>query len=682
MKVLARHNIRQISRMPFKMAIISIVIGVLCMFVCISLNLRRTALSNLQLLKEEFDVVAIPTFSGSVNTQGELVFDVTSHDYQGYLRTHAENFDVSIIENAVGVKNVLVHKQYGAYLKNEDNMVPGNAQSRNTDDVVVFTYDGNEPLFLEPNTSQDVDITVRWSARGYEDLPEFSRGMKIKNDVKVHGVENAWSKALNKMNIEDVWQKNDIGKLTGAFLLQPGQDYIACVNWGLVTSEHNGIYKKGSDMLHWIKINADAGHSKRVLHYTGGGFYAIADPGAYNVSFPCILPYDDGFWETEVGAYFADASEICRINGNSLPVVTTEDVSLCLPFYNENVYISSGRSFTEKDYQEGNKVCLVSRYLAEQNGWKIGHKLDISFFEALYGYNIRSVDVDTYYEPFIECYNADIDEYMLEQESIIFDQGLYEIVGFYDGNVTRSDFSMDTQYTKEEGVDRRMIFVPGKSVQNQPEVPLSNYNTTILLDDEQTMYFMSDMEASGLMEQKKGQYQVTFEIFDQGYGAIKQSLRQLDTVSRLTLYLACAAAVVVIILLAVLTVLQNRRQIATLRSLGVRKRQIPAAVLSGVLLVCLVGAIAGGVLGNVLSERVAEYILDTAQLDLSDTAFSVMLAKEDMEEEDHYAIAIQSQPDIAVFASAAVLLALAAMCSILVLLEAGKSPMLILGAKE
>ena len=47
------------------------------------------------------------------------------------------------------------------------------------------------------------------------------------------------------------------------------------------------------------------------------------------------------------------------------------------------------------------------------------------------------VEYNTYYEPFVESYNADTDEYMLEQESIIFDQGLYEIVGFYDGNVTR-----------------------------------------------------------------------------------------------------------------------------------------------------------------------------------------------------------------------------------------------------
>ena len=132
----------------------------------------------------------------------------------------------------------------------------------------------------------------------------------------------------------------------------------------------------------------------------------------------------------------------------------------------------------------------------------------------------------------------------------------------------------------------------------------------------------------------------------------------------------------------VLTVLQNRRQIATLRSLGVKKRQIPAAVLSGLLLICLFGAITGGVLGHALSDRVAEYILDTAQVDLADTSFSIMLAKEDVEQEDLYAIAIQSQPEAAAFAAASVWVALALLCFILVIPESKKSPMLTLGARE
>lgn len=681
-----RYSITQLCKTPIKAMSICLIILLLCSFLTVGINLRQTARNNLQLLNEEFDVVAIPTFTGSVNKYGELTYDTKSTDYQGFVETEARNFDVSVFENATGVKDVLVHKQFGAYWDTDDRYTPGDPQTRNNFDVVIFTYNGEESLVAEYHkTLRSLDITVNWSARGYQKLPTTPMsfgGMKLFNDIDKGLVMNRWAETITAFGVDEMWPENILGKKTGTFILQPGQQYIAIGSWVLSTGKQNGVYRKDWDELDWFQVKESEAHSKQIIRYESGGFYAELDPDAYKITYPCILPYTEDFWETEAGAYYQQAADICKINGNAMPVVATDDLSLYKPFYDGNVYLISGRNFTQEDYQNGNKVCLVSSDVAASNGWLIGDKIKLKFFEATYGYNVRSATVDTYYEPIVEHFDESTGEYSLEVTDLFFDEGEYEIVGYYGGKITRSLFSKDVQYSKDEGIDRRVVIVPSNSVQNQPEVPLSRYNTTILLDDEQTMYFMSDMEASGLMEQKKGQYKVKFEIFDQGYGAIKQSLRQLDTVSRLTLYLACAAAVVVIILLAVLTVLQNRRQIATLRSLGVKKRQIPAAVLSGLLLICLFGAITGGVLGHALSDRVAEYILDTAQVDLADTSFSIMLAKEDVEQEDLYAIAIQSQPEVAAMASAFIWIALTLLCCTLILPEANKSPMLTLGAKE
>ena len=680
-----KHSIRQNFRAPVRLMASFVVTALICAFLSVGLNLRQIARSNLRLLKEEFDVVAIPTFTGSVNKYGELVYDTKNDDYQGFLETDAKGFDVSVFENAAGVKDVLVHKQFGAYWDTDDRYTPGDPQTRNNADVIIFTYNGEEPLVVEHRETISADITVNWSARGYEKLPVSPSaygGMKFYNEIDRNLAMNRWPKLVTALGVDEMWQENAIGKKNGTVILQPGQTYITCGEWSLATGKQNGIYRKDWDELSWIFIKESQAHSKQEVRYEKGGFYAELNPDAYTVTYPCILPYTEDFWETEAGAYYKQAAEICKINGNAMPVVATDDLSLYKPFYDGNVYLISGRNFTQADYQNGNKVCLVSLDVAVPNGWLIGDKIKLKFFEATYGYNIRSATVDTYYEPIVQHYDEATGQYSLEVTDRFFDEGEFEIVGFYSGKITRSLFSKDVQYTKDEGIDRRVVIVPSNSVQHQPEVPLSRYNTTILLDDEQTMYFMSDMEASGLMEQKKGQYRVNFKIYDQGYGAIKQSLRQLDTVSRLTLYLACAAAVVVIILLAALTVLQNRRQIATLRSLGVKKRQIPAAVLSGLLLVCLLGAVVGGVVGHSLSDRVAEYILDTAQVDLADTSFSAMLAKEDVEQEDLYAITIQSQPQAAAFAAASVWVALALLCFILVIPESKKSPMLTLGARE
>ena len=679
-------SIIQLSRTPVRMVSILLVVILICSFFCVSLNLRQTAQENIQLLQEEFDVVAIPTFMGSVDSMGKLTDD-TKGKYQGYKNVPAVDFDLSQIENAAGVKDVLIHKQFGGYLKTDDRFSRYVYPMYDHYDVIVFTYTGTTPRSVEwfADTKKTLisAIELNWSAANMDQYPIYKtsikgRGFKFYNHVDSYAID-LWEEQLS----DEIWPKNEEGERTMEIILQPGQQYIASGEWflgGSITMDGELIPE--SEKLQAFSFKMDQGHAKRELRYDRGGWYMMSQADAYQVSYPCIMPYTEDFWETEAGAYFRDAAEIAKVNANALTVLSTEDLSLYQPFYNGGVYISDGRNFYKDDYENGNKVCLVSKALAGFNGWKIGDTLDLSFFEAEYGFNGEASDVMSYYEPLVEDWSEETSAYELRIDDIFFDEGQFEIIGFYDGKVTKSPFMDDIQYDMEEGIDRTVVIVPQNSVQNQPDVPLSQYNTTILLDDEQTMYFMSDMEASGLMEQKKGQYQVSFEIFDQGYGAIKQSLRQLDTVSRLTLYLACAAAVVVIVLLSVLTVLQNRRQIATLRSLGVRKRQIPVAVLSGVLMVCLVGAIAGGVLGHVLSDRVAEYILNTAQMDLSDTSFSAMLAKEDVEQEDLYAIAIQSQPRVAVFASAAVWCTLALLCCALILPEANKSPMLTLGAKE
>ena len=681
--MLLKASIRQSFRAPVRLIASFVVMALVCAFLVVGINLRQTARNNLLLLNEEFDVVAIPTFKGSVDRKGQLTENVTGTDYLDYRETYARNFDLSLLKNATGVKDVLVHKQLGVFLDSRVELYPGKAQTRNTNDIFIFTYDGKEPMTFARAKTQDAHITVEWSARGYHQLSEWREGTAIYNKVDTNMIQNRWPSVIESLGLDSMWPETEEGKKTGEFILQPGQRYIASGKWHFVSyKDRDGKYIPGREDLHWVEIQIDDGHSKQELRYEGNAFIAEQYCGFYQETYPCIMPYTEDFWETDAGVYYRDAIEICQVNKSTLTAVSTEDVSMYLPFYNGGVYISDGRNFSEEEYEEGRKVCLVSKYLADMNGWELGTKLDLTFFEAMYGHSPISTHVTTYYEPLVQQYDPETSRYRIEKTDLFFDAGEYEIVGFYSGNVTKSHFNEDIQYTKNEGIDRRVIIVPQKSVSNEPDVPLSNYNTTLLLDDEMTMLFMSDMEASGLTEPQTGQYEVDFTIYDQGLGQIKQSLRQLDIISKLTLLLACAAAIVVIILLAVLTVLQNRRQIATLRSLGVRKRQIPAAVLSGMLLACLLGAMVGGVLGHALSDSVAEYILDTAQIDMADTSFSAILAKEDMEEEAQYVIAIQSQPKIAAFVSAAVWCVLSALCCVLILPESDKSPMLRLGAKE
>ena len=514
--MLTKFSVRQSFRAPVRLLASFLVVALVCAFLVIGCSLRQTALSNLQLLNEEFDVVAIPTFRGSVNGEGRLTLD-TETDYQGYMTVPAFDFDLSQFADAAGVNDVLVHRQFGIYVEQEEVLFPGDEATRNQRDVFIFTYLGEEPMTVSRGSGSKnapvPEISLDWSARGFEKLPvyEIDRpgrvdlGIGFSNNVDFYLLNTRWPEVLADLGLEEMWPIAETGFREQAFILQPGMRYIACGDWKFVTSyDGNGNYIKGSERLDWIEIAVDEGHAKRALSFESNqyyhGWYAMPELDPFQVTYPCIMPYTDDFWETEAGAYFQDAIDICRINGSTLTAVSTPDLSMYTPFYNGDVYISDGRSFTADDYANGNKVCIISAYLAAMNDWQIGDKLDLSFFEATYGFSGEASDVTSYYEPLVETCNEETGKYELHAEDIMFDRGQYEIVGFFDGKVTRSNFMDDVQYDMKEGVDRQIVFVPENAVTNLPEVPLSQYNTTVLLDDEQVIQFMSDMEASGLME--------------------------------------------------------------------------------------------------------------------------------------------------------------------------------------
>ncbi len=708
-RIFVDYSLKQWFRAPVRVVSVFAVSLVLCAFLGVSLNLRQVAQDNLHLLEEEFSVMAIPTFKGYVNKYGRLS-DNSQEDYLGFYTVPAFDFDLSQITDAAGVQDVVVYRQFGAYVDMESTprqeiLMSGSYHDStgfslaDVRDIFIFTYTGEEPklIYLAASTSSSPipEITIDWSTRG---LDRYSYGgLNFVSEVEY----TRWEDYFTEQGLEEMFPDTEevesvMGTLQAPFLydryrafyLEPGQQYIVCCDISIIESRDGaGHYMENSARLDWMTISADEYHYQRVFqfvnklnNYDYKGWCAM--PEEFHVSYPCILPYTEDFWETEAGAYYRQIIDCCRVNGSALTAIATPDLSLYTPFYQGNVFISEGRSFSSADYEQGNKVCIISAELAVNNGFEIGDKLDLSFFEATYNFTGNASDVTSVYQPLVETRNEETGEYELHSEDIMFDQGEYEIIGFFSGMVTTGISSKNVQYSADAGVDCRIVFIPENSVANLPEVPLSQYNTAILLDDEQVSEFMSAMEDTGLLEVQNGQYMLKFDIYDQGLGTMKQSLRQLDTVSRLTVCLAAAAAVVVVVLLAVLTVIQNRRQIATLRSLGVKKSQLPTVVLSGLLLVCLLGSILGGVLGHTVSDRVATFILDTAQADLADTSFSAMLVKDAVEEEDPYEIAIRSRPETALCASAAVWLSLTLLCCGLVCIEARKSPMLTLGARE
>jgi len=681
-----RVNIKQIFRSPVRYISILFVTAFVCAFLTVGLNLRQIASSNTDLLQENFDVVAIPTFYATVNKNADFVETSFDIGYLGYHKVPAKHYDLTPIREASGVKNIFVQKQFGAYI--DQAITRGLPGTETINDVFVFTYRGVDPVILagssDTDDAQTLDIELVWSAIGAESMPLAGGAFKIVNMTN-HNYAEDRKDSIENLGLKEMWTEDREGRKDGGIVLQPGMSYIATGYWNCDVKKDSASGTTSYTLLrNTLVIDGDLSPSKKELNYFDRaalkGWYAL-QKDVYHVRYPNVMPYEPDFWQSEAGKYYADIVAVMKTNQQTLTAIATENLSMYRPFYSGDLYISAGRNFTQEDYSLGNQVCLVSAYLAELNGLKIGDTLDLSFFEATYDYTGIASDVVSTYEPMVE-HKLDDKTYQLEKTDCFFDGGTFEIVGCYDGNVTKSNSSRDAQYGADEGVDRTIIFVPETAVQNIPEVTLTEYNTTILLDDEQLLFFMTEMEAADLTKTQMGAYTVEFQINDQGLAGMKQSIRQLEAVSRLTLYLACAAAAEMIITIAVLVALQNKRQIATYRSLGVRARQLPAAVLTGTMIVCLLGVCIGGWFGHAVSDKTAEYIVSTAQLDTADTTFSAMLAKDPVNQSEAYTIAIQSNPEIAIIAAIGVLVSVSLLTVILVLLEARKPPMLVLGAKE
>ena len=60
MKKMIKTGNRQSFRAPVRLIASFVVVALVCAFLAVGLNLRQTAQDNIQLLTEEFDLVAIP----------------------------------------------------------------------------------------------------------------------------------------------------------------------------------------------------------------------------------------------------------------------------------------------------------------------------------------------------------------------------------------------------------------------------------------------------------------------------------------------------------------------------------------------------------------------------------------------------------------------------------------------
>jgi hypothetical protein len=169
--------------------------------------------------------------------------------------------------------------------------------------------------------------------------------------------------------------------------------------------------------------------------------------------------------------YWRDTVENIQITNNSLEVQTTGDIGTLFPFHQKQFNILRGRVFTEEEYAQGSKVCVVSEKLARENNLNLGDSLILQFYPGRYTAE-RQLQMINIYESSLTI----TDNYWFMPQSMPYEQFLpmtdqmaYEIIGIYQGMTGLRGMTVDW-LIGDYAMGANTVIIPDNSVPYVPDI--------------------------------------------------------------------------------------------------------------------------------------------------------------------------------------------------------------------
>jgi hypothetical protein len=309
----------------------------------------------------------------------------------------------------------------------------------------------------------------------------------------------------------------------------------------------------------------------------------------------------DNFFETPRGKRWQALVESFARQKHMITVVPTNGTKLVMPFFEGNARINEGRDISAEEYRSGDKVCLISRYFARNNGLAVGDSMGLPLYYADY------YSSPAYMWLPISLINARGESYSA------FEDGAYRIIGIYDA-VPMSSMS-------DYNLGENTVVIPMASVRHSDEDnivamgPMMGYSTSFQIPNGQIDQYMAAWNARGIAD-------LDIRFYDKGYTKIMAGLETMRNTAVVLFAVGAVTTLFVLILFCHLFIAKQRKRTAIERSLGMSKRLCAASMLAGLLLVVLAAYAVGSAAGYGLAG------LTAAGMDFSrgraafDTAFS------------------------------------------------------------
>lgn len=264
---------------------------------------------------------------------------------------------------------------------------------------------------------------------------------------------------------------------------------------------------------------------------------------------------------------------------HSLSLIPTADLDAEMPFHQQRLTITSGRSFTAEEYKQGAGVVLLSELVAEQLDLQIGDRIDLAMAD--------------------------------KQAETIFES-------YWSG----------TGFDHEETVEVIGIFNNHKDLQHQIYVPESDrfsikegqygftLGTAVIANDSRDAYFAAvsdDLPPS-----------VRLSVYDQGYAAVTKSFRDIKISTLLVLGASMVAGILILLLFAYMSVYRERENGRVLIRLGASGAQVRRFFLYLPAAAAAIAVLAGAGLGIYYADEVTSYVAGLAESSrLADLRYSI-----------------------------------------------------------
>lgn len=297
----------------------------------------------------------------------------------------------------------------------------------------------------------------------------------------------------------------------------------------------------------------------------------------------------EGYYDTPRGQRWQELMKGLDKFLQTFPVVPTNATGLLMDFYNGNAHIIDGRDISDEEYEAGSKVCLVQQGFAKDNDLAVGDVLPLPMYYA----NYRLAASQT----FQPNGGAGINFGLLDAQGKsypVFEDGKYTIVGIYEA-------SGSSYLVSGFESAKNMVVIPALSVENSDENnivaygPMQAYNTSFEIPNGTINKFVEEWNRQSVDG-------LEIQFYDKGYSQLKDGLDRMRTVSLILLIIGAAVMVLVLTFFTYLFISKNKKRTAIERTLGFGRGKSFASLLSGMLLLSVLGTIAGSIIGYSFGE--------------------------------------------------------------------------------